>query len=266
MAYTGGKLENLIDPQVLSEFLSIKLMNAIKLAPLCNVRTDLVGVAGDTLSIPQYKFIGLAEDTAEGADAPMGVLEATKEDFKVKKISKGVKLTDEAILSAYGDPVAEVGRQLLMAIAGKIENDCFAKLRDGAMVVPAEKIDKAEIAKALARFGEDIFEKMYLFVNPSYYAQLRASQDFVEIANGQAIIDGHVGTFMGCEVVVSRRVDAQEAFIIKENALEIIMKRDVQVEADRDIVNKTNVYVADEHYVVALVRADRAIKITLPSI
>ena len=44
--------------------------------------------------------IGLAEDTAEGADAPMGVLSATKVDVKVKKVAKGVKLTDEAILSA----------------------------------------------------------------------------------------------------------------------------------------------------------------------
>ena len=100
MAYNGGKLENLIDPQVLSEFLSIKLMDAIKLAPLCAVRNDLVGVAGDTLSIPKYKFIGLAEDVAEGADVPMGKLEATKEDFKVKKAGKGVKISDEAILSA----------------------------------------------------------------------------------------------------------------------------------------------------------------------
>lgn len=44
--------------------------------------------------------IGLAEDVAEGADVPMGILQATKEDFKVKKAGKGVKITDEAILSA----------------------------------------------------------------------------------------------------------------------------------------------------------------------
>ena len=263
MAYNGGKLENLIDPQVLAEFLTVKMMDAIKLSPLCNVRNDLVGVAGDTLSIPKYAFIGLAEDVAEGADVPMGILEATKEDFKVKKAGKGVKISDEAILSAYGDPVNEIGRQLLMAVAGKIENDCFVQLRTATLTHSVTgALDKNAVADALVKFGEDIFEKMYLFISPAKYAELRKNNDFVAIAQGQAIIDGHVGTFMGCEVVVSNRVGAQEAFIIKENALDIIMKRDVVVEADRDIVNKTNVYVADEHYVVALVREDRAIKLT----
>lgn len=263
MAYNGTKLENLIDPQVLAEFLTVKMMDAIKLSPLCNVRNDLVGVAGDTLSIPKYAFIGLAEDTAEGADAPMGVLSATKVDVKVKKVAKGVKLTDEAILSAYGDPVNEIGRQLLMAVAGKIESDCFTELRKATLTHDATGLDKVEMSKALVKFGEDIFEPMYLFISPARFAEIRGSQDFVEIANGQAIIDGQVGMFMGCHVVVSNRVGANEAFIVKQGAVDIIMKRDVVVEADRDVVNKTNVYVADEHYAVALVAENKAIKIAI---
>ena len=53
MAYNGTKLANLIDPQVLAEYLDVKLMDAIKFAPLCAVRNDLVGRPGDTLSIPK---------------------------------------------------------------------------------------------------------------------------------------------------------------------------------------------------------------------
>ena len=264
MAYDGTKLQNLIDPQVLAEFLTVKMMDAIKLSPLCNVRNDLVGVAGDTLSIPKYAFIGLAEDTAEGADAPMGVLSATKVDVKVKKVAKGVKLTDEAILSAYGDPVNEIGRQLLMAVAGKIEADCFVELRKATLTHDVTgALDKKAVADALVKFGEDIFEPMYLFISPARFAEIRGSQDFVEIANGQAILDGQVGMFMGCHVVVSNRVGANEAFIVKQGAVDIIMKRDVVVEADRDVVNKTNVYVADEHYAVALVSENKAIKIAI---
>ena len=42
-----------------------------------------------------------------------------------------------------------------------------------------------------------------LFISPARFAEIRGSQDFVEIANGQAILDGQVGMFMGCHVVVS---------------------------------------------------------------
>lgn len=48
------KLGNLIDPQVLADYLDVKLMDAIKFAPLCAVRNDLVGRPGDTLTLPKY--------------------------------------------------------------------------------------------------------------------------------------------------------------------------------------------------------------------
>ncbi|WP_343336985.1 hypothetical protein TPELB_21210 [Terrisporobacter petrolearius] len=90
MAYTGTKLSNLINPQVLADYLDIKIMDAIKFAPLCGINTELQGKAGDTLSLPKYAFIGLAEDVAEGDDIPMSNLTASKTDVKVKKAGKGV--------------------------------------------------------------------------------------------------------------------------------------------------------------------------------
>ena len=41
------------------------------------------------------------------------------------------------------------------------------------------------------------------------------------------------------------------------------MKRNVMVEADRDIVNKTNVFVADEHYVAYLEDESKIVKATI---
>ena len=84
------KLGNLIDPQVLADYLDVKLMDAIKFAPLCAVRNDLVGRPGDTLTLPKYKFIGLAEDVAEGEAVTIANLTAEKTDVKVKKAGKGV--------------------------------------------------------------------------------------------------------------------------------------------------------------------------------
>lgn len=120
------KLGNLIDPEVLAQYLDVKLMDAIKFAPLCNVNRDLEGRPGSKLTLPKYGFIGLADVVNEGAEIPMEALSATSVEKEVQKIAKGVTITDEAILSAYGNPADEVAKQLLMAIAGKVDNDCAA--------------------------------------------------------------------------------------------------------------------------------------------
>ena len=256
------KKANLVIPEVLGQFIDVKMMDKIKLTPVAKVYRDLQGVAGDTLSIPVYEFIGIGADVAEGEDVELSTLSASKKDIPVKKAGKGVSVTKESLISAFGNTEEEIARQLLMAIAGKVEEDMFTALR-GAKLSYSGAIDKAGVAQALVKFGEDIEEKMYLYVSPASYAELRSSQDFVEIANGKAIINGHVGQFMGCEVIVSGRVQATEAFIVKEEALGLVMKEAVEVEMDKDIVNQTYTYTAFEHYACALVNEDKAIKITI---
>lgn len=260
MAYDGTKLTNLIDPQVLADFLDVKMMDAIKFAPLCAVRTDLVGKPGDTLTLPKYAFIGLAEDVAEGADVPMAKLAADTVDVKVKKAGKGVQVTDEAVLSAYGDTVNEIGRQLLMSIAGKVDNDCAEAFRKATLNVTAAAFDKYVISDMIAKFGEDLEEDMTVLINPAHLATLRRDKDFVEVNDGMVIMNGEVGRLFGCRIVISNKVKATEAFLVKAGAVKILMKRNVMVEADRNIVNKTNTYVVDEHYVAYLEDESKIVK------
>ena len=260
MAYNGTKLGNLIDPQVLADYLDVKLMDAIKFAPLCAVRNDLVGKPGDTLTLPKYAFIGLAEDVAEGADVPMAQLAANTVDVKVKKAGKGVQVTDEAVLSAYGDTVNEIGRQLLMSIAGKVDNDCAEAFRKATLNVTATAFDKYVISDMIAKFGEDLEEDMTVLINPAHLAILRRDKDFVEVNDGMVIMNGEVGRLFGCRIVISNKVQANEAFLVKAGAVKILMKRNVMVEADRNIVNKTNTYVVDEHYVAYLEDESKIVK------
>ena len=260
MAYDGTKLTNLIDPQVLADFLDVKLMDAIKFAPLCAVRNDLVGKPGDTLTLPKYAFIGLAEDVAEGAEVGIAQLTATSTDVKVKKAGKGVEVTDEAVLSAYGDTVNEIGRQLLMSIAGKVDNDCAAAFRQATMEVTATKFDKYVISDMMAKFGEDLEEDMTVLINPAHLATLRRDKDFVEVNDGMVIMNGEVGRLFGCRIVISNKVKATEAFLVKAGAVKILMKRNVMVEADRDIKRKVNTYVVDEHYVAYLEDESKIVK------
>ena len=256
------KLENLINPEVLGAFLDVKLVDAIKLAPLVDIDNTLVGRPGSKLTLPKFQYIGDAVEVAEGAAMEPAQLNADTEEVEIKKAGKAVEITDEAILSGYGDPVNEIGRQLLTAMASRIEADLYAEMATGSLVHPyTEATFKEAIVNAMVKFGEDIDEPMYLFVNPAQYAELRKDQDFVHIANGEAVITGQVGMIHGCNVVVANRVEENKAFIMKQGALALVMKRNVMVEADRDILKGTNVFACNEHYAVQLRYDDRVVRI-----
>ena len=101
---TITKLQNMINPEVLASMVDGELEFAIKFAPLATIDKTLVGRPGNTVSLPAYKMIGEAADVEEGEAIPVEALATESVDVKVKKAGKGVRITDEAILSGYGDP------------------------------------------------------------------------------------------------------------------------------------------------------------------
>ena len=188
MAFQGTKLNNLLDPQVIGAFLDVKLIDAIKLSPLVGVDRTLEGRPGSTLTLPKFDYIGSADDVAEGEAMVPVALSETSVTVKVKKAGKAVSISDEAILSGYGDPVNEIGRQLLMAMAEKIEKDLYAEMEKATQEVVYTTFNKDVIVDAQLKFGEDINEPMFLLVNSAEYAVLRKDKDFVQIMNGLKII------------------------------------------------------------------------------
>ena len=256
------KRTNLIDPKVLGAYLDVKLINAIKLSPLVNVDNTLVGQPGSTLDLPKYEYIGIADgDIPEGQAMVPVKLQAESEQVTVKKAGKAVSISDEAMLAAYGDPVNEIGNQLLLAMADRIEADLYGAMATATLTHDAAAFNKDAVADALVKFGEDIDEEMYLFIAPKDFAALRKDPDFIHVDNG--VITGERGMIHGCRVVVSNRVGENAAYIMKPGALALVMKRNVMVEADRDILKGMNVYACNEHYAVQLRYEDKVIKINI---
>ena len=273
------KLANLFNPQVVADLIDKKLVDAIRFAPLARIDTTLVGRPGSTITLPSYAYIGDATDVAEGADIPIGQLTESTVSATVKKVGRGVQLTDEAVLSGYGDPVGEAVTQIQTAIASKVDADVLAVLGTvaaGMTHACAARATADDIADALVKFGEDIEGEKVFLCSPATYAGLRKADDWCpasEIA-ANLIIKGAVGMIHGCQVVVSNKLkdvttgsgDSEKttctAYIVKPGALAIYMKRDTMVETDRDIVNKSTVMTADKHYVAYLYDASKAIKMT----
>lgn len=259
------KLGNLIDPEVLAAYIDKKLIDNIVFAPLAEVDTTLVGVAGDTIKFPAYAYIGAASDLTEGSAISTVSLNASTVSVKVKEAGKGVEITDTAILSAYGDPVSEIGNQLIKSIADKVDIDFLSTLGaiDSTMTKAVSTV--MDISDALELYGEDIDGQKTLLVAPALYTTIRNTKDWCPASefSAGALVKGAVGQIFGCDIVVSNRLkSANKAFIIKPGAARIVLKRDVLLETDRDILRRVNVFTATKHYVTYLYNAAKAIKLT----
>lgn len=276
------KLAQMIDPEVMAPMISAKLAKAIKVTPFAKIDTTLEGRPGSTITVPKYVFIGDATDLAEGIDATATQLTTTHAEYKIKKAVKQVQLTDEAVLSGYGNPVGETNNQLGLALASKIDQDAMDALVNAQGVETytdtVNTISYNGIVNAIDKFHEENNVEKVMFISPSQVTQLRLDSNFIsrEKYGNQVMVDGEIGMVANARIVPSKRVVLKNgAFtcpIVQLRgedqtgddltALTIYLKRGVNIETDRNLTNYTTLIGADEHYVVALTDASKVVLAT----
>lgn len=285
MANQTTKLSDLINPQVMADMISAKIANKIVVAPFAKIDTTLQGVPGNTVTVPQYAYIGDAADIAEGVAAETVKLTAATTTVTVKKAMKAVELTDEAVLSGYGNPVGETNTQLAKSIASKVDSDAMTALQGAQLTYDgsAAAIKYSGIVDAIDLFEEEVNSEKVIFVHPKQVTQLRKDSDFISADKYKAgvILSGEIGMIANCRVVPSKKVpvvkvgetgsqvDCYACPIVKLNndaeteddaaALTIYLKRDTNVETDRvSLSRKTDISV-DKHYAVALSNTSKVV-------
>ena len=322
------KLANLVDPKVMADMVSAKLPKKIKFSPIARIDTTLVGRPGSTIIVPKYAYIGDAEDVAEGVAMGTTVLTTSTTEAKVKKAGKAVELTDESVLSGYGDPMGTTIDQISKSIAAKVNNDCYDALCGASLVYDgtSANISYSSVVAANSKFDDESDQSLtkIMFINPAQETTLLNDADFK--SNDKyplnVIMNGTIGSIAGAQVVKSKKVKLIKytknasgtieiaadtvsedgthihlstalAHTLKEDlkvgdkvnavateyyacpivivaaedpnedpstdgvseedsALTIYMKRNVEIESDRDILAKTTVISGDEHYTAVL--------------
>lgn len=245
---TGTYLTNLFNPQVVADLIDTKLTDKMVFAPLARIDSTLQGRAGNTITLPYYSYIGAASQVSEGYDIGIRKLTQTSTSVTIVKYGVAVQLTDEAVLSGYGDPIGEATNQIATSIADALDTALLAAL--AANTASAQNytgastgLVPADIPLALAKFGEDNEGTKALLVTPDFYAKLIGT-DWIpasEIA-ADVRIRGAAGMAYGCQVIVSNRLKtAGNLYIVKPDTLAVFLKRDTMVEADRDILNQSTV-------------------------
>lgn len=213
------QLTDLIVPEVMADMISAKVEAKVIISKIAKVDTTLQGQPGNEVTVPQYKYIGDAEDVAEGIAMGTAKLETGSTSFTIKKAGKGVSITDEAILSGYGDPVGEANKQLAIAIANKIDNDVVEVINTtgngGVNLIfdgTAKVIGYAGVVDAEDMFDEEVASDKVLYVHPKQMTQLRKDSDFISADkyDGKVMTSGEVGKIGTCRVVRSKKVACVE--------------------------------------------------------
>ena len=122
------KLSDMIDPEVMGDMVSARIPKKLRVAPFAKIDDTLAGVPGDTITVPAYTYIGDAADVAEGGEVAIEKMTTSTRKATIKKAMKGIGLTDEAVLSGYGNPVGEANTQLALAIAAGLPHSAALRL------------------------------------------------------------------------------------------------------------------------------------------
>ena len=261
---TITKMNAMINPEVLGAMVDGELEFALKFTNLATVDHTLVGRAGNTVSLPAYKMIGEAVDVAEGEAIPVEALATENENVTVKKAGKGVRITDEAILSGYGDPLGQASKQLAKSIASKVDSDVMACLEGIGPEMTINKALSAEVvSEALVKFGEDLEGQKVLLISPAQLHALKQDPTWLSVQElgKEALAEGAIGQIHGCDVVISNRVDGAN-YIVKPGAVAIYLKRETSLETERIPNIRATELTVDKHYTVHLADVTKAIKIT----
>lgn len=204
------KINELVNPMVMADAISAKIGKKIVVSPFAKIDESLTGVPGDTVYVPQYSYIGDAADIAEGDAVGTSKLVASTTKATIKKAMKAVELTDEAVLSGYGNPVGETSNQLASAIAAKVDADAMDALQDAKLIYDSTdaQINYDDIVDAIDVFEEESNSEKVMFIHPKQMTQLRHDDNFISADKypSAVVMTGEIGMIANTRIVPSKRV------------------------------------------------------------
>lgn len=234
----------------------------------------LVGEPGTTINFPYFKKIGDAEEPAEDEGLQPDALSDDSFQATVKEVAKAVGIKKKAFKTSAAKTesiISEVQRQIGRVMAEKIDKDLIAEFSAGGnftagftATVAADIMNVVNLNKGrIGAFGDLFQDAVVCFMHSLQFQDLmNASPAGFLQANAldpMFLVQGFSGRLLGMALVVTDSLGsagtidgkpAYNAFIHKENPYGFIVKQDMEVESDYDILAREWVFTGDQWYAV----------------
>ena len=229
------------------------------------------------MTVPKWTYSGDATDIEEGEAIPVDQIGTKKQTMTIKQAGKAIEITDKAALTSHGDIYSETARQIAMAIANKVDNDVITAAKTATQNITEAPVSVTNIDKALSIFDDEDDAKYVALISPKDAIKLRADagQNWLRGSEigADIIVSGTFGEVAGVQIVRTKKVEEGKGYLVKVSqepsdsedeakygAFVINLKRDIEVEKDRDILKKTTVFSGDEYYGVYLYDDTKVVK------
>lgn len=238
------------------------LSTAVNARTLMSVDTELAESAGMTKTINTYTYDGTAEELAAGAkNTNRGAIDYEGHDYTVKRVQQVFDYLDDDFMkdNTIVDNMLKGANQVMV---NKMTSDFYAEADKANLGSPfSGTFGYDAIVDGIATLNLEDETKVFVVIPNTWKAQLRKDPDYVAARMGEVVYTGQVGTICGIPVVATKAL-TDKAFVMTAEAIKLFMKKDVEVEQDRDIEAKKNTIVLTTYYICALVDATKICKLT----
>lgn len=233
------------------------LTTAVNARSLMNVDNSLSATPGMTKTIHTYTYTGEVEELEAGeGNSVRGSVAYAPADYTVKLVQQAFDYQDEDFMK--DNLVVDMGvKGATQLMTNKMTADFYAEAAK-ATLSQEGAISYDTIVDAIAKMNLEDESGLFVVITPAQKALLRKDADYVAARMGEVVYNGQVGTIAGIPVIVSKA--AGNGFVAHKDAIKLFMKKDVEVEQERDADTRTNSIYLRSAYIVALVDATKIVK------
>ena len=246
------------------------LTTQINARSMMTIDTSLTQNAGMVKTINTYTYTGAAEEVAAGSgNSTRGSIAYVGKDYTVKMVQQAFDYLDEDFMK---DPViVDFG---IKGATSVMTNDMTSKfyaalatkngateLVKGITFAKGKALSYDVIVDAISELNLEDESKIFIVIPNAWKASLRKDADYKSAQMGEVIYNGQVGTICGIPVIATKAL-TDKAYVMTNEAVTLFLKKDVEVEQDRDADKRKNSVYLRDCYVCALTDATKACRIT----
>ena len=242
------------------------LTTAVNTRNLMTIDDSLTQEAGMTKTINVYTYSGEAEELAAGVGntaSKRGNISYTGTDYTVKMVQQAFDYTDEDFMkdNTIVDNMLKGANQVMI---NKMTSDFLTECAKATLKQTFTKgsaIGYDTIVDAISKLNLEDESGVFVVIPNAWKAALRKDQDYKSARMGEVIYNGQVGTICGIPVIASKALTTK-AYVMTKEAVKLFMKKDVEVEQDRDKDKRINSVYLRTAYISALVDATKICEIS----
>lgn len=236
------------------------LLTALNARNYMTVDTTLAETAGMKKVINTYVYNGEAEELEAGeGNSNKGSITFTPAEYVVKRVQQTFTYTDDDFMK---DPtiVDNMLKGASQIMVNKMVADFKGECAKASISAPYTALGYDAIVDGIAELNLEDESNVFTIIPNTEKKALRKDDDYKAARMGEVVYSGQVGTVCGIPVVASKAFD--NPFVLTKEAVKLFMKKDIEVEQDRNIETKVNTVVLSTYYVCALVDATKIAKLS----